>query len=196
MYNRSYGVIILRFVYNKKGCSMEKYVFITTGLVVQAEQFFPEALGNEEPKEYPCGVKVDFSEPYKTNKRWCVEIVNNTNITERVYVRPYDWIIFTIQGFIIAVLSDNAFKVFYQKVPNIVTVSKPITEYSHHGRIVKVREDLKGKHREYCLCHRCKKLNTEDRDNNCNIANTLYALDVLTGLTTPVFECPHFAEKE
>jgi hypothetical protein len=34
-----------------------------------------------------------------------------------------------------------------------------------------------------------------DRSKNCPIANALYAFDVLTGLTTPVYECPAFIMK-
>ena len=68
-------------------------------------------------------------------------------------------------------------------------------KYEHHGTPVFVREDLKGKHRDYCLCYLCKKLNIEDREKNCPIASKLYALDVVNSLTTPVFECAEFEEK-
>ena len=64
--------------------------------------------------------------------------------------------------------------------------------YEHHGRTVWVRSDLKGRHREHCLCHSCAKLNTEDWAANCPIASLLYAFCVQTGCTTPVFECPEF----
>ena len=70
-----------------------------------------------------------------------------------------------------------------------------IEEYDHHGRTVKVRTDLKGKHRDFCLCHRCAKLDITSREKNCPIANELYALCCKHGLTTPVFECPGHEEK-
>jgi len=69
-----------------------------------------------------------------------------------------------------------------------------IVRYEHHGVNVAVREDLKGRHWEHCLCHSCAKLNLQDRQSSCPIANALYALCVLTGCTTPVFECPKYEE--
>ncbi|KKN89770.1 hypothetical protein LCGC14_0236160 [marine sediment metagenome] len=72
-----------------------------------------------------------------------------------------------------------------------------VVRYIHHGTWVAVEEDLKGKHQKYCLCYRCDELNTEgNRNLNCPIANALYRLDVLTGITTPVWECPEFYPKE
>lgn len=67
--------------------------------------------------------------------------------------------------------------------------------YEHHGEDVAVRSDLKGKHRDYCLCHSCDKFKPGDREANCDIANLLYRVCVLTGITTPVWECPEFEEK-
>jgi len=65
-------------------------------------------------------------------------------------------------------------------------------EYVHHDIDVWVRGDLKGKHRENCLCFACERFTPEDRDNSCLTANHLYSLCCLTGLTTPVYECPDF----
>lgn len=70
-----------------------------------------------------------------------------------------------------------------------------IETYYHHGALVKVRSDLKGRHRDFCLCHSCGKLDITDRQANCPKANMLYALCCLCGMTTPVFECPDFVEK-
>ena len=67
-----------------------------------------------------------------------------------------------------------------------------IVQYEHHGVLVSVREHLKGRHREHCLCWRCGRFRPTDRSGNCPIANTLYALCVLAGITTPVWECPQF----
>lgn len=71
-----------------------------------------------------------------------------------------------------------------------------IIEFDHHGKKVKARDDLIGKHREYCLCHSCKKLNMEDRDTNCKIANLLYRIDLMCEITTPVFYCAKYEEKQ
>jgi len=68
-------------------------------------------------------------------------------------------------------------------------------QYNHHGEIVTVREDLKGKHREHCLCFNCVKFFPEDRKNSCPIANLLFAVDVQCGITSPVWECKKFIEK-
>ena len=68
--------------------------------------------------------------------------------------------------------------------------------YEHHGVGVWVRADLKGTHREHCLCHACTKLDITNHEKNCPIASELYALCVKHGLTTPVFECGQFVPKD
>ena len=68
-------------------------------------------------------------------------------------------------------------------------------KYVHFEDEVWVRSELKGKHREHCLCHSCAHFTPEDRGGNCVIANTLYCLCVELDLVTPVWECPHFVEK-
>ena len=67
-----------------------------------------------------------------------------------------------------------------------------IKQFEHHGKKMWVEESLFGKHREHCLCFKCKKLNIEDREANCKIANLLYRTDIMCGITTPVFECVEF----
>jgi len=69
-----------------------------------------------------------------------------------------------------------------------------VERYRHHGNKVAVRSALKGLHRDHCLCWVCDKFQPEYPDDNCPIANALYALDVLTGCVTPVWECPEFEE--
>lgn len=69
-----------------------------------------------------------------------------------------------------------------------------IIEYQHHGCTVKVDEDLKGKHRQHCLCHRGCQLYHPDTPYNCAIAIMLFNLCKQYGLTTPVYECPLFKE--
>jgi hypothetical protein len=70
-----------------------------------------------------------------------------------------------------------------------------IIQYEHHNEQVWVDEDLKGKHRDMCLCYKCDKFNPENREANCEIANALYRICVYFSLATPVFECPDFKEK-
>ena len=71
-------------------------------------------------------------------------------------------------------------------------------KYKHHGIDVSVREDLKGKHREHCLCWSCARfmpIPGGGREVNCPIANLLFAVDVQCNITTPVWECKKFVEK-
>lgn len=64
-------------------------------------------------------------------------------------------------------------------------------QYEHHGSRVWVRRNLKGMHREFCLCHSCEKFKP-GTEGNCPIAQDTYANCVKHNLTTPVFECPSF----
>jgi hypothetical protein len=67
-----------------------------------------------------------------------------------------------------------------------------LVEYEHHGTMVKVQDELKGKHREYCLCfsQNCKRLKIGQPDN-CPIAQALYKNCVEFNVVTPVWECPY-----
>ena len=65
--------------------------------------------------------------------------------------------------------------------------------YEHHGNIVRVNSEFKGKHREICLCWACAKLDPTGV-NNCPIAAELYQLCIKHKLVTPVLECPEFLD--
>lgn len=65
-------------------------------------------------------------------------------------------------------------------------------QYYHWGNKVWVNTDLKGQHREHCLCWNCALFTPEDRERNCTIANMVFALCCLQNLTLPVWECPDF----
>lgn len=67
-------------------------------------------------------------------------------------------------------------------------------KYEHHGKDVFVREDLKGRHKEHCLCYSCAHF-IPDTEHNCPAAQQLFEYDVLFKMTTPVWECPIFKEK-
>jgi hypothetical protein len=71
-------------------------------------------------------------------------------------------------------------------------IDDTIVSYEHHGRNVSVRKDVKGKHREYCLCWTCQYFNPDDREKNCDIANNVFENCVEYGITTPVWECPYY----
>ena len=66
-----------------------------------------------------------------------------------------------------------------------------LEQYEHHGRMVHVRSDLKGLHRDHCLCYSCKRFKP-DKKENCRIAKEVYALCVREDLVLPVWECPLF----
>ena len=66
--------------------------------------------------------------------------------------------------------------------------------YKYHNRIVSVREDLKGRHREHCLCYSCQRFDSERRARNCDISNKVFDLCAEEELVLPVWECPLFIE--
>lgn len=70
--------------------------------------------------------------------------------------------------------------------------------YLHHDKAVFVMSALKGKHRRFCLCYSCKRFITNMTLKAwvyCLRAKILYLVDVIFGLTTPVWECPKFDER-
>ncbi len=64
-------------------------------------------------------------------------------------------------------------------------------KYNHHGKEVWVREDLKGRHSDECLCYVCSNFYPGE-ERNCSIAEELYKNCVKFNVVTPVFECPKF----
>ena len=88
-------------------------------------------------------------------------------------------------------------KIVMKKVFNIEQKGKElIKHYKHHDVWVAVQSDLKGKHWEHCLCNICAIFNPGVPEQNCKIANMLYAVCLLTNIVSPVYECPQFKEKE
>lgn len=57
---------------------------------------------------------------------------------------------------------------------------------------VMVKKNLKGKHRDHCLCWNCQEFHPLDREKNCPRANILFALCVAFDMVTPVWECGLF----
>jgi len=66
-------------------------------------------------------------------------------------------------------------------------------KYTHHDQEVFVREDLKGKHRNVCLCFSCDRFK-QDAPERCKIAFALYNFVVEKRIVAPVWECPEFQE--
>lgn len=67
-----------------------------------------------------------------------------------------------------------------------------VVRYKHHDVVVAVNEELKGKHREHCLCYHCVKF-APGKEHNCPIAQATYENCVKHGITTPMYECPKFS---
>ncbi len=70
-----------------------------------------------------------------------------------------------------------------------------IVKFMHHNVKVSAMDHLRGRHRDHCLCFQCKKLNIEDREKNCKIANLLFSVCKMCEITTPVFYCKEFIAK-
>lgn len=66
---------------------------------------------------------------------------------------------------------------------------KTVEKYIHHGAEVFVFSELKGKHREHCLCFQCKFFKPGEPDN-CPIAQATFENCVKYNTVTPVYECP------
>lgn len=92
---------------------------------------------------------------------------------------------------------------YYTKVSEVNKYILPILKsrksriqklkYAHHNIPVWVRADLKGKHRDYCLCYECKKFKPNTSEN-CPIAQAVYENCVKFGITTPMWECPDWED--
>ena len=68
-------------------------------------------------------------------------------------------------------------------------------QYEHHKKIVWVRKDLKGKHRNFCLCFSCKKFHPNTK-KNCPIAQAVFDNCVKFNITTPMWEYPEFDKEK
>lgn len=73
--------------------------------------------------------------------------------------------------------------------------TKTIVQYEHHGNIVRTFKEMKGKHRDHCLCYWCSKFQP-NTVNNCSIAQSNYENCQRFGIVTPIWECPEFDPKE
>jgi hypothetical protein len=78
-----------------------------------------------------------------------------------------------------------------QRINHLRDKMKVFMRYTHHGRDVAVRAELKGKHKDFCLCYSCEKFKP-NMPENCPIAQENYELCVKRDLVLPVWECPEF----
>ena len=70
-----------------------------------------------------------------------------------------------------------------------------IVRYYHHGCEVAVDEDLRGKHREHCLCFRCMNFNP-GTSASCDLSEQNYRACKINRMVMPVYECPKFVTNE
>lgn len=67
-----------------------------------------------------------------------------------------------------------------------------IIRYNHHGTEVLVQDNLKGKHKEFCLCYTACEHFRPGSSDNCEIAQAVFENCIKYGITTPVWECPKY----
>ena len=71
-------------------------------------------------------------------------------------------------------------------------------KYEHHGVKVSAISELKGKHRDICLCWNCALFSPGNANGqpNCSLAQMNFEMDVKFHLITPVIECQIYVPLE
>jgi hypothetical protein len=70
-----------------------------------------------------------------------------------------------------------------------------VSQYTHHGVEVFVIDEMKGKHRDICLCFQgCGNFIPDNTEKNCPVAQAVFETCVMHHIVTPVLECPQFYE--
>jgi len=92
-----------------------------------------------------------------------------------------------VLGLCIVILTTRIVRAIVSSTKNTTNYER----YQHHGKFVWVRSDLKGTHRDSCLCYVCNKFQPGS-EANCPKAKALYDLVVKNDMVTPVYECPSF----
>ena len=97
---------------------------------------------------------------------------------------------------VVVPVGEKVIDVIDNAVDNVLH-KKEYETYNHHGVDVKVRKDLKGKHRDFCLCYDCAKFAPGERSQygGCVIANAIYKNCVTYNVVSPVWECTMFEEE-
>jgi hypothetical protein len=67
-----------------------------------------------------------------------------------------------------------------------------VERYVHHGREVAVISEVKGRHRDFCLCFNGCDFFKPNTPENCEIAKMNFAVCKTHGLVAPVMECPKY----
>lgn len=67
--------------------------------------------------------------------------------------------------------------------------------YERNGKKAWVRSDLKGRHKEFCMCWDCKKFTPDTEDKGCPIIKQVLDTAAHHNIVLPVWECGVFAAK-
>jgi len=93
-----------------------------------------------------------------------------------------------------AIILATAFAVAIHRALRAGMPSKMFERYRHHGENpVWVRADLRGRHRDHCLCCDCKRFHPGE-SGNCPVAQAVYQNCLNYQLVTPIWECPRFTQ--
>ena len=65
-------------------------------------------------------------------------------------------------------------------------------QYEKNAKKVWVRQDLKNRQKEFCMCWDCQKFKPETADKGCSIIKDVLDLAVRKSIVLPVWECPFF----
>lgn len=68
-----------------------------------------------------------------------------------------------------------------------------VDKYEHHSVEVTVLSEIKGQHRQHCLCYNGCKFFKPGTSENCEIAKATFKNCVTFNIVTPVYECPKYA---
>jgi hypothetical protein len=68
-------------------------------------------------------------------------------------------------------------------------------QYEKGRTKVWVRENLKGRQKEFCMCWDCAAFRPEADDRGCPIIKDVLDLAARKTIVLPVWECPEFIEK-
>jgi hypothetical protein len=64
--------------------------------------------------------------------------------------------------------------------------------YEKSGRAVWVRQDLKNRQKEFCMCWECWRFKPQAEDKGCEIIKDVLNLAAQKTIVLPVWECPSF----
>ena len=67
-------------------------------------------------------------------------------------------------------------------------------QYEKNGKTVWVRQDLKGRQKEFCMCWDCTRFKPDTQDKGCAAIKAVLDLAAARSIVLPVWECPEFSQ--